>query len=77
MKVGNIVPYIYSIIPVIRILTFNIGFSEKKISEKSKITASVNLHLGLISYSTVAWYIQLVSKRSYEDGIATTQQRNL
>ena len=28
MKVGNIVPYIYSIIPVISILTINIGFSE-------------------------------------------------
>ena len=28
MKVENIVPYIYSFIPVIRILIFNIGFSE-------------------------------------------------
>ena len=28
MKVGNIVPYIYTTIPVIRILTFDIGFSE-------------------------------------------------
>ena len=39
MKVGNIVPYIESIIPVIRILT--------------KIPNLVNLHLGLILYSTV------------------------
>ena len=28
IKVGNIVPNIYSVIPVIRILTFYIGFSE-------------------------------------------------
>ena len=53
MKVGNIVPYSYSIITVIKIFTFNIGFLEKKISEKSKIINLVNLHLRLISYSTV------------------------
>ena len=41
------------IIPVVGILTFNFGFSEEKILEESKITNSINLHLGLISYSTV------------------------
>ena len=35
MKGGNIVPYIYSIITVITILTFNIGFSEYNISKKN------------------------------------------
>ena len=54
MKVGNIVPYIYRIILVIRISTLNIGFSERKISKKSKITNLYKLHLRLISYSTVS-----------------------
>ena len=53
MKVGNIVTYIYSIIPVIRILTFSIGSSQQKISEKSKITNLISLQIGVISYSTV------------------------
>ena len=34
MKGGDIVPYIYSIITAITILTFNIGFSEYNISKK-------------------------------------------
>ena len=46
MKVRKIVPYIYSIIPVIRLLTFNIGFTDE-ISRKNPGA------FGLIFYSTI------------------------
>ena len=52
MKVGNIVPYIYSTLLVFRILTFMLTFQNKK-SRKKKFTNLVNLHLILISFSTV------------------------
>ena len=44
MKIG-------CIIPVIRMLTFDIDFAVLKNSEKYNITNSVYLHLGFISYS--------------------------
>ena len=64
MKVGNIVPYIYSTIPVFRILTFMLTFRNKK-SGKKIITNLVNLHLRLIFFSTVNDEIYRIYNRYY------------